>query len=100
LEKKSRKRWEILILSSKRYLYSASDFNEIQTHYFKQLNITCKEDLEKYSEIDISLNDKMLKGFFSSMIKFNRDIGFVEYSPKVFRNILMLDSINYDELFK
>jgi hypothetical protein len=56
--------------------------------------------LEKYTEIDLSLVENNERGFFNKLLSFNREIEFIEYGPKVFRNILMLDSINYDELLK
>jgi hypothetical protein len=50
--------------------------------------------------MDISLEENAEKGLLQKLICWNTEIGFIEYSPKVFRNILMLDSINHDELLR
>lgn len=47
-----------------------------------------------------SLAINKCKQFFSMFNICNGSITLLEYVPKVFRNVLMLDSLNYDELFK
>jgi hypothetical protein len=87
------------------YFIHKNCYEEVMYHKFQQLKFETKENLEDFSNLSISSHSSLsiknkLKNFCSMLNLFDNSITLKEYSPKVFRNILILDTINFDELSK
>jgi hypothetical protein len=85
------------------YFIHQKCYGEVIYHKFQQQKFDNKENLEDFSNLTISSQSSLsisskLKNLCSMLNFCDNSITLMEYSPKVFRNILMLDTVNFEEL--
>jgi 1-phosphatidylinositol-4-phosphate 5-kinase len=70
-------------------------------HKFKHIKIHPKENLEEISKsLEIVSKSSHTKNCLKFLNVFDSSIYLIEYAPKIFRNVLKLDSLTHEEILK